>query len=145
MASLGLDGIVPDFKFVARVMITNADTNTVLRTVLDNLRQKYDLGDLFLPRWPGLTFTMETDEGKALLGTPNGSGIAWLLVQHRKYLSHKAVEKVQLWYSITSAPNLLFHLKNVEKPEGGDSTTETAQSFAVDSKAVGLSRLLRQI
>ena len=69
---------------------------------------------------------METEEGKALLGTPNGSGIAWLLAQHRKQLGDKAVKKVQLWYSITSAPNLLFHIKDVKKPEGGDNTTEMA-------------------
>jgi hypothetical protein len=124
-ASLGADDVDPDLKFVARVIITNCDTITVLQTVLANLPKKYNLGDQFLPRWPGVTFTMETEEGKTLLGTPNGSGIAWLLAQHKKQLGYKVGKKVQLWYSITSAPNLLFHLKEIEKPEGGDSTTES--------------------
>lgn len=26
----------------------------------------------FLPRWPGIEFSIETPEGKAMLGSPNG-------------------------------------------------------------------------
>lgn len=32
--------------------------------------------------YPGLEFGMETDEGKALLGTPNGRGTAWIVMDH---------------------------------------------------------------
>jgi hypothetical protein len=42
---------------------------------------------------------MDTEEGKALLGTPNGSGIGFLLAQHKEVLGmHKSVKQVTLFY-----------------------------------------------
>jgi hypothetical protein len=109
--SLSIDGVMSDLKFVARVSITNEYTTAVLSTVLVSLCKQHNAGEKALPRWPGVIFTMNSEEGMALLGTPNGSGVAWLLAQHKKELGHKCVEKVRLWYSLTGPPNLLFHLR----------------------------------
>jgi hypothetical protein len=124
---LSVDGVVPNLKFVGRVFIHNDITRTVLKTVLANIRRKKSVGDEHLPQWPGVTFTMESDEGKALLGTPNGSGVAWLLAQHKKELGHKIVDRVRLWYEGKGPANLLFHLKDMEKLEVKDSPTEDCQ------------------
>jgi hypothetical protein len=123
---LSVEGVVPDLKFVARVSIHNDVTRTVLETVLANIRKKKNVGDKYLPQWPGVTFTMESDEGNGLLGTPNGSGVAWLLAQHKKELGHKTVERVRLWYEFKAA-NLLFHINDVEKQEVRGSSTEGCQ------------------
>ena len=47
------------------------------------------LGKEFAP-WPGTgDIPMDTDEGLALLGTPHGSGAAWLLADHRALIRKK--------------------------------------------------------
>lgn len=42
-------------------------------------------------------FSMNTDEGKALLGTPNGKGVAWLLINHKAQLGMKQIKEVKVW------------------------------------------------
>ncbi|KAF1834133.1 hypothetical protein BDW02DRAFT_499116 [Decorospora gaudefroyi] len=133
-ASLSVEGVIPDLKFVARVSISNEHTIAVLQTVLSKLRKEQRAPENRLPTWPGINFPMETEEAKALLGTPNGAGIAWLLAQHKKELGHKTVETVRLWYSkYVGTPNLLFHLKNVEAPGLTDGPTKAASPFALTS------------
>jgi hypothetical protein len=39
-------------------------------------------------------FSMESEEGKALLASPNGAGMAWLLIMHKGVLGRKTVGKV---------------------------------------------------
>jgi len=71
------------------------------------------------PQWPGITYQIDTDEAQALLGTPNGLGVGWLLAQHKddSELGHKIVDEVTLFFSAIYAedqPNLLFHIKDAE-------------------------------
>jgi hypothetical protein len=47
--------------------------------------------------------------GQALLGTPNGSSIAYMLVQHRRYLGHKIVDKITV-FDHDDQLMLLFHI-----------------------------------
>jgi hypothetical protein len=46
------------------------------------------------PMWPSISYYINTDEAQALLGTPNGCDIAWLLIQHKlkHQLGHKVVD-----------------------------------------------------
>ncbi|KAL9011837.1 MAG: hypothetical protein Q9173_003353 [Seirophora scorigena] len=39
--------------------------------------------------FPGLEFGMDTEEGRALLGTPTGVGVAWLLIERWKELGRR--------------------------------------------------------
>ncbi|KAL8900102.1 MAG: hypothetical protein Q9207_005851 [Kuettlingeria erythrocarpa] len=41
--------------------------------------------------WPGLMFRIDTEEGQALLGTPNGLGTAFLLIDRPTQLGRRAV------------------------------------------------------
>ncbi|EMD67412.1 hypothetical protein COCSADRAFT_83739 [Bipolaris sorokiniana ND90Pr] len=47
-----------------------------------------------VPPWPGVRFNPETEEYRALLGSPNGIGVGYFLAQHKremggnKYVSH---------------------------------------------------------
>lgn len=44
--------------------------------------------------WPGIVFPIESDEGKAILGTPLGKGVARLLIHHRGLLGHKGIKSI---------------------------------------------------
>jgi hypothetical protein len=41
---------------------------------------------------------MDTEEAQALLGSVNGSGIGWLLIEHKQQLGIKTVKQVTLFY-----------------------------------------------
>ncbi|KAB8213322.1 hypothetical protein BDV33DRAFT_210321 [Aspergillus novoparasiticus] len=47
--------------------------------------------------WPGKSYDMSTDDGKAILGTPNGAGVARFLMDHKQELGVKAPSKVTLF------------------------------------------------
>jgi hypothetical protein len=47
--------------------------------------------------WPGKSFTNGSDQFAALMATPSGRGVAWLLLTHRDQLGWKSVKSVNLW------------------------------------------------
>ncbi|KAJ4305764.1 hypothetical protein N0V90_001296 [Kalmusia sp. IMI 367209] len=66
--------------------------------------------------WPGTRLGMETEEGRALLGTPVGQGIRYLLAQHKAQLGSKTVTMVDLYEAeMGGFPNLVFHIEDLEK------------------------------
>ncbi|KAJ4377931.1 hypothetical protein N0V83_000761 [Neocucurbitaria cava] len=94
-------------KYIVRLTIQNVPTYTILSKIL----MKHGLTQW--DTWPGITFDIDSEEGRAILGTPNGSGTAWLLIQHKKQLGDRKIEKVTLFYAgnkedIYRWPSLLF-------------------------------------
>lgn len=77
-----------NFKYFFRWNINNPDTENILIEAL---------GDDAEPR----DFTPEDQsEGNAfwpLLGSPNGNGIAWFLIDHKKSLKGKTISKLTAW------------------------------------------------
>ena len=74
-----------------------------------------------LSNWPGIKRQMvdgkmdEDDEGgndgPALLGTPNGYGVAWLLANHPHSFGAKTIDYVHLWQAgNTRGASLAFHI-----------------------------------
>ncbi|KAF2728424.1 hypothetical protein EJ04DRAFT_569550 [Polyplosphaeria fusca] len=48
--------------------------------------------------WPGVEFSTDSDEGKALMASPNGYGVAYLLIQHKKQLGkYRKVSKITMY------------------------------------------------
>jgi hypothetical protein len=97
-------------KAVFRVQIQNVETYTLLQKVIEKHGH-----DTYL-EWPGVSFEAESEEGRAILGTPNGSGVAWMLVQHKKQFGGKSVERVNLFYAPKKSdlyrwPSLLFWIR----------------------------------
>lgn len=94
-------------KYIFRLSIHNVRTYSILDKIMRrNGRSTYDA-------WPGMTFDIESEEGKAILGTPNGAGTAWLLIQHRRQLGPRKIEKVTAFYAENEGdlyrwPSLLF-------------------------------------
>ncbi|KAF2646608.1 hypothetical protein P280DRAFT_525472 [Massarina eburnea CBS 473.64] len=100
-------------NFIIRYSIQNMCTIDIIQQILSNR------GIDKLPKWPGIDFAIESQEALAVMGTPNGSGSAWLLAQHRRWLGKKSVEKVTVFYAqgegdLYRWPSLVFWLKDGE-------------------------------
>lgn len=79
-----------NLRWVFRSGIKNLDTKRIILKAFSSIRQ--------VPSdWPGNDFEMDTSIGKALLGTPNGNGMGWLLIQHKGQMGHKVIEKVRVY------------------------------------------------
>ena len=75
--------------------------------------------------WPGQSFSTTTDDGQALLGSPNGSGVAFMVAQYRRVFAGKVVDKVVVFDPAGSGsdrpddkvqPCIAIHI--ADKPEG---------------------------
>ncbi|KAF1932409.1 uncharacterized protein M421DRAFT_403266 [Didymella exigua CBS 183.55] len=77
-------------KFMS-VNIVNEDADEIIKRALKKVNVDEVEG------WPGTDFDTTTDAGKALLGSPNGLGAAYFLLQHHKQLgSAKSINKVKV-------------------------------------------------
>jgi hypothetical protein len=74
---------------------------------------------------PSIGWDIDEDEAKALLGTPNGCGVAWLLVQHRRKLGWKAVQHVGK--ILCADVSLISILRNVEVEDGNKRFLDTLE------------------
>lgn len=65
--------------------------------------------------WPGQSFNKDSQQFAALMSTPVGRGVAWLLLTHREQLGWKDVESVDLWAGANNNSEsnyFTFHLEN---------------------------------
>lgn len=100
-----------ELKYVFRHNVFNADT----RSVIDVINQRN--GTSVLER-PGTTYSADSPDGNALIGTPNGSGVAYLLIQHKEQLGHKIICSVTVFRHSWSLMLLLhIHDSTTKKPE----------------------------
>ena len=76
--------------------------NDVSALVMDTITH----AALHHPPWPGLIYPTETEQGKALVGCPNGYGVLYMLGQYRDRLGPKTVE----YAAIFGDANFAFHL-----------------------------------
>jgi len=63
-----------------------------------------------LPEWPGKTFRLGDPRFEALLGTPHGRGVVYLLTQHSIGLTGKSIESITVFAAILADYQLLFTL-----------------------------------
>ncbi|KAI2476619.1 hypothetical protein Ptr902_11966 [Pyrenophora tritici-repentis] len=94
-------------KYIFQLTIMNETTCEILKSVI----AKQDAEEC--GSWPGLTFDIDSEEGRAILGSPNGAGVAWMLLQHRLQLGERQIEKVTVFYATDQGdlckwPSLLF-------------------------------------
>ncbi|KAL8978920.1 MAG: hypothetical protein Q9177_006273 [Variospora cf. flavescens] len=75
-----------ELRYICRNGIINDDTKGVMSDIFNNK------GPAQRPvPWPGLTFGIDTEEGQALLGTPNGLAVAYILMDRAKELGRRKV------------------------------------------------------
>ncbi|KAH9822956.1 Glycoside hydrolase family 36 protein, partial [Teratosphaeria destructans] len=87
---------VDDIERIVRVNIINDDTLELMLAVLQSERgidELTDLGDF----QNGEEFLLSDDGFDVLLGTPNASGVAWFLAQHKSTLGEKRITRITLW------------------------------------------------
>lgn len=76
-----------NLRYIFRDNVINDDTKGVIDQIFGIPSKSLDLP------WPGKTFDVEkTKEGKGLLGTPHGAGIAWMLADHKAELGDRALK-----------------------------------------------------
>jgi len=112
-----------DLRCVLRISIKNPTTKAVVKHIMKDTLAKGDESR-------SLRTDDDRDHVAALLGTPNGVGVAWLLIQHKRQLGHKTVEKVTVDCHDNSTmsedntidPSLVFHLRDVvaAEPDSGE-------------------------
>lgn len=63
--------------------------NEVTRAIIEKIHGLEDHPDTLDLPWPGRTYDMRTEDGKALLATPQGIGVAYLIKDHSDVLGRK--------------------------------------------------------
>lgn len=81
---------VSDLKHFMFLNIENKGTWAMVLKALMNENE----GEKDIPRWPGTEFSLNSEEGKALLGTQIGAPLAWMLIQHKEAFGRRSVVKV---------------------------------------------------
>ncbi|KAF1844111.1 uncharacterized protein K460DRAFT_262190, partial [Cucurbitaria berberidis CBS 394.84] len=76
-------------------IIIHASTNTTTQRAIR--RACHELGKDRPMVWPGYRIRLDTEVGKALLGTPNGRAVPYFLSQHRATLGHKVVVEMDIF------------------------------------------------
>lgn len=98
-----------NIKYLFVTMIINKETNQHVKRALGTLSPpKEDVEG-----WPGHEFSLETDAGKALLGSPVGRWAGYFLMQHKRQLGgNKFISKVRVFKSEKegSWPYFLFYV-----------------------------------
>ena len=82
-----------DLRYIIHDHITTLDTRMIMHKITGAPISEYV--DLHL-EWPGLLFTMDQDQGLALLGTPHGQGIAYLIRDHSDQIQTRK-PTVRMW------------------------------------------------
>lgn len=73
-----------------------------------------------------MTFNATSLEGQALIGTPNGIGVAYLFIQHKRKLGHKMISAVTIFHPKGYGWMLLFHIVDVVRPQNGVGEAQQA-------------------
>jgi hypothetical protein len=107
-----------NLRYVLRYIVLNDLTRFVVEYL--GLQSK-----LVLTGWPGTTYNTGSVEFNALLGSPNGSGVAYLLAQHKTQLGHKTIDKITV-FKKTYEIMLLFDITDVEGSDDADVGIEAA-------------------
>ncbi|KAL8681438.1 MAG: hypothetical protein Q9186_002443 [Xanthomendoza sp. 1 TL-2023] len=75
-----------NLRYIAHDLVANEDTESVMDSIIEEANKK----PADLP-FPGLVFNMDTEPGRALLGTPNGIGAARLLIDRASTLGKRDI------------------------------------------------------
>ncbi|KAL8957495.1 MAG: hypothetical protein Q9193_005250 [Seirophora villosa] len=92
-----------NLRYIGRSGIINDDT----KGIMDEIFRKGPTGKP--TPWPGLTFGIDTEEAQALLATPNGLAIAYILIDRAKQLGRRKIS-VTIAASDPDSPGLGYRM-----------------------------------
>ena len=79
-------------KYIVQARTKNVQTRQMLLKIF-NLREFEKF-----PDWENRQiFGMDTEAGQAILGSPNGVGVAWLLISHKHVWANKRIKSVTIY------------------------------------------------
>lgn len=105
-----------NLRYIIRDNVVNDDTKGVIDQIFNSKTNA-----LYQP-WPGKTFDIrkppseqgksktEGDNARALLGTPHGAGIAWMLADHRDKLGDKSLKITVFTSDDMFAPKIAYYM-----------------------------------
>ncbi|KAF2635760.1 hypothetical protein P280DRAFT_511031 [Massarina eburnea CBS 473.64] len=98
-------------RYFFSLSITNKETQAVIHRAVQPESPT-------IKSWPGHTFDWDTMAFRAILGTPNGQGFGYFLMQHKPQLGNMFINKVQVFASDNHfrLPSLVFHVGPVPPP-----------------------------
>jgi hypothetical protein len=107
-----------NLRYVFRSPVANTEAQWLIN-------RTFQLSGKGLKAWPGVDFDMATDEGKALLSSPNSAGVAYLLFTHERHLGRKTISKVTVFADDGKKqprpPSLVYHIVDVPPLEGEEN------------------------
>ncbi|XPS69871.1 hypothetical protein M3J07_002115 [Ascochyta lentis] len=87
--------------------VTNGATQRLIAAALEAASDEpLRDADKALKPYPWVGWTADQDPGPLILGSPNGVGIGYLLVQHKPELGNRRVRKIEAFLADTGASNL---------------------------------------
>ena len=92
-------------KYIFRHEVATANTRHIMELAVN-------VGEDALDRpWPGVRFVKGSQQYQALMGTPHGTSIAWLLIDHPDDLPGREIESITVFTTDSEERyNLLFTL-----------------------------------
>lgn len=57
-----------------------------------------------------MRFSTDTEQGKAMLGTAHGYGVAWFLINHQRTLGRKKVAAITVFQTVDSMMGNFYNL-----------------------------------
>ncbi|CAN9102611.1 unnamed protein product [Alternaria sp. RS040] len=111
---------VRNIRYFFMIGISNDLTNQIIASCLRDAGAE-------LSEWPGTSFSTTTDQGHALLGSPNGATFAYFLMQHKAQLGQKTITKITVFRPETDDDlsfvdaSLCFHVADGPQPPPDDA------------------------
>lgn len=105
---------------ILRTVVHYGDSDEA-EMVVQHIVSGLPLGEYQRGHYLEYTFDADSDEGLTMLGTPEGAGTAYLLVQHREALGHRVVDKIEVSQHANVESRhlqIVFHITGAEKVDG---------------------------
>ncbi|KAI6889364.1 hypothetical protein KC360_g4428 [Hortaea werneckii] len=125
-----------NYQWCFRAMIKNPETKAIVKQALGGRLQN-------VRSWPGKSFRVSqgSEVGKALLGSPNGSGVGFMLADRKTDLGKKVVSEIIIFDGVSGEGRKdedikpCMAMKIIDKPErsndgiaGGDANANVGAS-----------------
>ena len=130
--------LAPPIRYIFRCQIVNKKTRKVIENIVDEKRKAADQDTNIQVCY---TVSTSTPEGKALLATPNGAGVAYLLIQHKEQLGVKTITEIDIFLSSREEIyarsrsidySLRFHVSQVDTGAEGKKMEKPENSKRAD-------------
>ncbi|KAL8933167.1 MAG: hypothetical protein Q9216_006493 [Gyalolechia sp. 2 TL-2023] len=118
-----------NLRYVFRDKINNDET----RGIIDKIHQLDEHPDTLDLPWPGHTYDMRTDDGKALLGSPHGIGLAYLIRDHSDVLGRKI--PFAHVFTVSNAPPSLSGSEGEESESSSEESEEEESESSESSES----------